>query len=178
MQLRDSGFVFRGVNLMLLPTTTCCSHDTPLFRMSTLDICTGRPFKLDCLNCQPTIGWWSTSSSGGEAPADVSTLTTLPVSVTRFSKKFVGISCGDVNFLNWNKYESSPTLRFTVICNSDSSNCLLHANRPTLNTKLPLSERRKTLYHNSNVDRITCYTVLHVSSYTALIRYSFFIKIL
>lgn len=170
MQLRDSGFAFRGVNLMLLPTTTCCSHDTPLFRMSTLDICTGRHFILDCLNCQPTIGWWSTSSSGGDAPADVSTLTTLPVSVTCFSKKCVGISCGDVNFLNWNKYGSSPTLRFTVICNSDSSNCLLHANRPTLNTELPLSERRKTLYQNSNVDRITCWTVLQVSTYTALIR--------
>jgi hypothetical protein len=116
MQLRESGFAFRGVNLMLLPTTTCCSHDTPLFRMSTLEICTGRHFISDCLSCQPTTGWWSTSSSGGDAPADVSTLTTLPVSVTCFSKKFVGISCGDVNFLNWNKYVCSPTLCFTVTC--------------------------------------------------------------
>jgi len=98
IQLTDSVFTLRGVILMSVPTTTCCSHDTPLFRMSTLEICTGRHLVADCLNCHATIGWWSTSSSGG----DVSTRTTLPVSVTCFSKKLTGSSCGDVNFLNWN----------------------------------------------------------------------------
>lgn len=100
IQLRDSGFTLRGVNLMLVPTTTCCSHDTPLFRMSTLEMWTGRHFLADCLSCQPTTGWWSTSSSGGDDPMDVSTRATLPASVTCFSKKPIGISCGDVNFLN------------------------------------------------------------------------------
>lgn len=100
MQLRDSGFTLRGVNLMSVPTTTCCSHDTPLFKMSTLEICTGRHLVADCLSCHPTTGWWSTSSSGDDAPTDVSTHTTLPDNVTCLSKKPVGISRGDVNFLN------------------------------------------------------------------------------